>query len=123
MKDIVSDELKMREQWRKKFTALVTLTDLSSVSLLTLVWLTGNFNTWLGDPVRALQLQVIADVIRNDHLVENVRITGRFLFEGIQRVTERYPHVILNLRGPGTFIAYGKCEPDAPQQEAVVSPA
>ena len=48
-----------------------------------------NFNTWLGDPIRALQLKVIADTIRNENLLENVRVTGDFLLKGLKRLENR----------------------------------
>ena len=48
-----------------------------------------NFNTWLGDPVRALQLKVIVDTIREEKLIENVNAAGKALMEGLQRLEVR----------------------------------
>ena len=48
-----------------------------------------NFNTWLGDPVRALQLKVIVDTIRQEKLIENVNAAGKALMDGLQRLEVR----------------------------------
>ena len=48
-----------------------------------------NFNTWLGDPVRALQLKVIVDTIRKEKLMENVNAAGKALMDGLQKLEVR----------------------------------
>ena len=64
------------------------------------------FNTFLGDPLRAAQLAVIAEVIERDHLLENTQITGQFLLEGLRELQERFSGVVTQARGVGTFCAF-----------------
>jgi 4-aminobutyrate aminotransferase/(S)-3-amino-2-methylpropionate transaminase len=45
-----------------------------------------NFNTWLGDPVRAMQAGVILEQIRADKLLDNVTITGNYLMDGLNQI-------------------------------------
>lgn len=64
-----------------------------------------NFNTWLGDPLRALQLKTIVEVIREEHLVENTAITGAYMQQLLKQLSAKYP-AITDVRGQGTFIAF-----------------
>ncbi|KAK5576388.1 hypothetical protein RB653_007530 [Dictyostelium firmibasis] len=64
-----------------------------------------NFNTWMGDPVRALELEVVIGEIKKNHLLDNVVITGNYLKEGLFDIASRYPGIIQNIRGEGTFLA------------------
>lgn len=72
------------------------------------------FNTWLGDPSKALLFRAIIQEIERLDLVENTRVTGDYLFDGLRRLQHRYPDEILNLRGKGwgTFIAW-----DSPRRD------
>ena len=68
------------------------------------------FNTFLGDPLRAAQLAVIAEVIERDHLLENTRITGELLMAGLREigawtVTAGRP-LLTEVRGRGTWCAF-----------------
>eukprot|EP01113_Clastostelium_recurvatum_P020270 TRINITY_DN2406_c0_g1_i1.p1 TRINITY_DN2406_c0_g1~~TRINITY_DN2406_c0_g1_i1.p1 ORF type:complete len:503 (+),score=157.80 TRINITY_DN2406_c0_g1_i1:157-1509(+) len=63
-----------------------------------------NFNTWLGDPVRALELEVIIKEIERNKLIENTRITGQHLMDGLKQISQNGS--ISNVRGQGTFIAF-----------------
>jgi 4-aminobutyrate aminotransferase / (S)-3-amino-2-methylpropionate transaminase len=63
------------------------------------------FNTFLGDPLRLAQLEVIVEVTERDHLLENARITGDFLVKNLEGLAERYPALLSNARGKGTFAA------------------
>jgi len=65
-----------------------------------------NFNTWLGDPMRALQLKVIVDTIKQDHLLQNVQITGQYLLQQLTSLQERHSGKVKNVRGLGTFCAF-----------------
>eukprot|EP00002_Diphylleia_rotans_P031750 TRINITY_DN6611_c0_g1_i1.p1 TRINITY_DN6611_c0_g1~~TRINITY_DN6611_c0_g1_i1.p1 ORF type:complete len:493 (+),score=103.45 TRINITY_DN6611_c0_g1_i1:49-1527(+) len=62
-----------------------------------------NFNTWLGDPIRALQAKVIIDEILNKNLVDNARITGSYLKQGLEAIQHPY---VSNVRGQGLFLAF-----------------
>jgi len=64
------------------------------------------FNTWLGDPVKIVQLGAITEVIKNEHLLENTQITGKYLMDELQGLQKKYPQNVANLRGQGTFIAF-----------------
>jgi len=65
-----------------------------------------NFNTWLGDPLRALQCGVIVDQIKANNLLGNVNVTGDFTVKGLKLIQDEYPNLISNVRGKGTFIAF-----------------
>lgn len=66
------------------------------------------FNTWMGDPARTLLFSAIIGEIERLGLVENTRVTGEYLYGGLQALAERFPDMIRNLRGQGmgTFIAF-----------------
>jgi len=49
-----------------------------------------NFNTWMGDPLRALELEVILNEIEGKHLVENTAITGKYLLAGLEELQVLY---------------------------------
>jgi 4-aminobutyrate aminotransferase/(S)-3-amino-2-methylpropionate transaminase len=78
------------------------------------------FNTWMGDPARALIFRGIIDEVERLGLVENTRITGDYLYGGLQRLAEKYPQHFQNLRGKnqGTFIAW-----DTPKRDQLVAKA
>lgn len=66
------------------------------------------FNTWMGDPSRALIFRGIIEEVERLGLVENTRITGDYLYAGLERLAQKYPEHFQNLRGKGqgTFIAW-----------------
>eukprot|EP01130_Rhizamoeba_saxonica_P015173 TRINITY_DN6759_c0_g1_i1.p1 TRINITY_DN6759_c0_g1~~TRINITY_DN6759_c0_g1_i1.p1 ORF type:complete len:497 (+),score=110.18 TRINITY_DN6759_c0_g1_i1:15-1505(+) len=64
-----------------------------------------NFNTWMGDPIRALQLQTTLQVIKDLDLVENVKITGKYLHDGLNQLQDSH-NVLSNIRILGTFGAF-----------------
>ncbi|KAH6642530.1 aminotransferase class-III-domain-containing protein [Boeremia exigua] len=78
------------------------------------------FNTWMGDPARALLFRAIIQEIKRMDLVAHTAATGDYLFAGLQRLAERYPQDIQNLRGKGqgTFIAW-----DTPRRDEVLRSA
>jgi 4-aminobutyrate aminotransferase/(S)-3-amino-2-methylpropionate transaminase len=78
------------------------------------------FNTWMGDPARAILFRGIIDEIERLDLVNNAKNTGEYLYNGLERLAERYPEQILNLRGKGqgTFLAF-----DSPQRDAFLKKA
>jgi 4-aminobutyrate aminotransferase/(S)-3-amino-2-methylpropionate transaminase len=63
------------------------------------------FNTFLGDPIRLAQLEVIVEVIERDRLLDNCKVTGDFLVKGLTELETKYPGVLSNTRGRGTFAA------------------
>ncbi|KAJ6155611.1 hypothetical protein N7470_006177 [Penicillium chermesinum] len=78
------------------------------------------FNTWMGDPARALIFRGIIEEIERLDLVENTRITGDYLYAGLERLAQKYPEHFQNLRGKGqgTFIAW-----DTPKRDQFVAKA
>ncbi|KAF9732198.1 hypothetical protein PMIN06_011670 [Paraphaeosphaeria minitans] len=78
------------------------------------------FNTWMGDPARAILFRAIIQEIERLDLVRNTAITGDYLYSGLQRLSEKYPAEIQNLRGQGqgTFIAW-----DSPRRDEVLKKA
>ena len=75
------------------------------------------FNTWMGDPARALLFQGIYDEIERLGLVEKTAVMGRYLHEKLEQLATRYPSEIQNLRGKdrGTFLAW-----DSPRRDEVL---
>ncbi|KAF7508482.1 hypothetical protein GJ744_009195 [Endocarpon pusillum] len=78
------------------------------------------FNTWMGDPARAILFRAIINEIERLNLVENTALTGDYLFNGLERIQRQYPEQIQNLRGKGqgTFIAF-----DSPTRDAFLAKA
>ena len=72
------------------------------------------FNTWMGDPARTILFRAIINEIERLGLVENTAQVGDYLYGGLERLAERYPNEIQNLRGQGqgTFIAW-----DSPRRD------
>ena len=72
------------------------------------------FNTWMGDPSKAILFRAIVEEIERLGLVQNTATTGEYLYGGLERLAEQYPGEILNLRGKGlgTFIAW-----DSPRRD------
>lgn len=75
------------------------------------------FNTWMGDPARAILFRAIIDEIERLNLVENTAETGDYLYAGLENLGKKYPGEVQNLRGKGqgTFIAW-----DSPRRDEVL---
>jgi len=75
------------------------------------------FNTWMGDPARALLFRAIIKEIQRLNLVQNTAQVGDYLYAGVEKLAQRYPKEILNLRGKGqgTFLAW-----DSPRRDEVL---
>jgi len=78
------------------------------------------FNTWMGDPSKALLFRAILDEVERLNLVENTRVTGNYLYAGLERLAQQYPEQFQNLRGKnqGTFIAW-----DTPRRDEILKKA
>jgi 4-aminobutyrate aminotransferase / (S)-3-amino-2-methylpropionate transaminase len=72
------------------------------------------FNTWMGDPARAILFRAIVEEIERLDLVTNARNVGEHIYAGLERLAQQYPDQIQNLRGKGrgTFIAW-----DSPRRD------
>ena len=75
------------------------------------------FNTWMGDPARAIMFKAMLHEIEGKNLVRNTAVVGDYLHSGLLRLQERYPDMVLNLRGEGqgTFIAF-----DCPKRDEII---
>ncbi|CAO1622156.1 unnamed protein product [Parajaminaea phylloscopi] len=80
-----------------------------------------NFNTWMGDPARAMQAAEIIRVIEKEDLVNHTAKMGDLLFGGIENLSKTFPNLVKNLRGKneGTFLAFD-CD-TAAQRDSVVA--
>ncbi|KZF22592.1 4-aminobutyrate aminotransferase [Xylona heveae TC161] len=78
------------------------------------------FNTWMGDPARAILFRAIIKEIERLDLVNHTAQVGDYLYAGLERLAGQYPDQIQNLRGKGqgTFIAF-----DSPQRDAFLKNA
>lgn len=63
------------------------------------------FNTWMGDPSKMLMCKAIVSTIRNEHLLENVTITGDYLKKGLEKICSMHPELLAEARGMGLFCA------------------
>ncbi len=63
------------------------------------------FNTFLGDPLRAAQLEVILEVMEKDHLLDAVKATGAWLLPALEGLCKARPALFSGARGKGTFAA------------------
>lgn len=72
-----------------------------------------NFNTWMGDPIRALQAKTILHEIKKHDLVGNARETGAYLKKELSTIESKYPGTISAVRGRGTFMAFDLPTPEA----------
>lgn len=72
------------------------------------------FNTWMGDPARALLFKAIIDEIERLDLINNTAKVGDYLYAKIEQLAVKYPEHFQNLRGKGqgTFIAF-----DSPKRD------
>jgi len=78
------------------------------------------FNTWMGDPARALLFRAIIKEIERLDLVKNTAKVGDYLYAGFENLAKAYPNEMLNLRGKGqgTFLAF-----DSPRRDEVLKKA
>ncbi|KAJ0341491.1 hypothetical protein COL922a_002205 [Colletotrichum nupharicola] len=66
------------------------------------------FNTWMGDPARAILFREIVNEVERLGLVEHTARVGDYLFGKLEALGKKYPGQFANLRGKGqgTFIAF-----------------
>lgn len=63
------------------------------------------FNTFLGDPLRVAQLEVIVDVVERDGLHARSLSAGQLLVDGLWARCRRHPELLDNARGLGAWAA------------------
>ncbi|ROV98849.1 hypothetical protein VSDG_03686 [Cytospora chrysosperma] len=66
------------------------------------------FNTWMGDPARAILFRAIIEEIKANDLVSQTARVGDYLYGKLAGLSKKYPGQFANLRGKGqgTFIAF-----------------
>ncbi len=62
-------------------------------------------STFGGNFIDILRFQLIMEVIEKENLVENARLVGEYLVEGLQKLAEEFPETISNARGRGLMAA------------------
>ncbi|BGP46713.1 4-aminobutyrate transaminase [Rhodotorula kratochvilovae] len=80
-----------------------------------------NYNTWMGDPIRALQARELISFIKAHGLVQHTSVIGDELYASLAQLARRFPGAVQNLRGKdcGTFIAWDAESPA--QRDAFVA--
>ena len=63
------------------------------------------FNTWMGDPAKLVQLEVVLDCIEENNLLDLVKSSGATLLEGLEKLQAKFPKILSNARGVGTLVA------------------
>ncbi len=62
-------------------------------------------STFGGNLIDMLRFQLVMEVIEKENLVENARVIGEYLLEGLQNLAQKYPAKISNARGKGLMCA------------------
>lgn len=63
------------------------------------------FNTWVGDPSKLLLLNEVIKVIEKDQLLGKIAKTGEYLIKCLNDLQTKFPNLLENARGKGTFCA------------------
>ena len=63
-------------------------------------------STWGGNLTDMVRCQKYLEVIDEDNLIDNARIQGNRLLEGIEHLGEKYSNIISNVRGRGLMCAF-----------------
>jgi 4-aminobutyrate aminotransferase/(S)-3-amino-2-methylpropionate transaminase len=63
------------------------------------------FNTWMGDPSKIVHLEAFLKVLEEEQLLQNTQITGDYLKQKLFEMSIKYPSLINNVRGKGTYLA------------------
>jgi 4-aminobutyrate aminotransferase/(S)-3-amino-2-methylpropionate transaminase len=72
------------------------------------------FNTWMGDPARALLFRAIIEEVERLDLVNQTARVGDYLYGKLEGLAKKYPEHFQDLRGKGqgTFIAFNNPKRD-----------
>jgi len=75
------------------------------------------YNTWMGEPLKLLQLEVILRTMDNDNLLDLVRSSGDSVISGLNELAGLFPQNVRNVRGQGTFVAF---DADSPEERDII---
>ncbi|GAA5874302.1 hypothetical protein JCM8547_007557 [Rhodosporidiobolus lusitaniae] len=80
------------------------------------------YNTWLGDPIRALQAREMINIIQQNNLVEHTAKVGDYVYQSLEAMQqeEGIKGKLINLRGKGegTYVAFDL--PTSGQRDAFI---
>ena len=63
-------------------------------------------STFGGNFIDMLRFQLVLEIIENEDLVENSRVVGEFLLDGLKKLAQKYPDHISAARGKGLMCAF-----------------
>ncbi|KFC20036.1 L-lysine 6-transaminase [Chryseobacterium sp. FH1] len=63
-------------------------------------------STFGGNFIDMLRFQLVLEIIENENLVENSKIVGEFLLEGLLKLEQKFPEQIFASRGKGLMCAF-----------------
>ena len=65
-----------------------------------------HFNTWMGDPVRALLMAKQNEIIHDQNLMDNAVETGQYFKDQLSEVAAETPFWVSNVRGRGLCLGF-----------------
>lgn len=68
-------------------------------------------NTFGGNPVSAATASAVIDVIREEKIMENARVVGDYLMEGLKDLQKKYP-IMADVRGKGLMVGVELAQAD-----------
>ena len=63
-------------------------------------------STFGGNFIDMLRFQLVLEIIENENLVENSKVVGEFLLDGLKKLEQKYPDQIFASRGKGLMCAF-----------------
>jgi L-lysine 6-transaminase len=63
-------------------------------------------STFGGNFIDMLRFQLVLEIIENENMVENSKVVGEFLLEGLKQLEQKYPEHISAARGKGLMCAF-----------------
>ncbi len=63
-------------------------------------------NTWMGDPHKAIMLNEVLGVMREEDLLGLTNASGAAMLQGLEELQTKFPGIMSAARGRGTFCAF-----------------
>ena len=63
-------------------------------------------STWGGNLVDMVRCQKYLEIIKEENLIKNAEVQGKYLLKGLEELANRYPNKISNVRGRGLMCAF-----------------